>query len=106
MIIYLLHFHRPLHHARHYLGIATDLGARLEEHARGTGARIMAVLKERGIGWTLARTWCGTRKDEKQLKRRRDMPRVCPLCHGAKPGHLADPRKRTWRKPGKPTEAV
>lgn len=46
MIIYLLHFHRPLHHARHYLGIATDLGARLEEHARGTGARIMAVLKE------------------------------------------------------------
>jgi|SRR6267154_5443486 len=78
MIIYLLHFHRPLHHARHYLGIATDLGARLEEHARGTGARIMAVLKERGIGGTLARTWCGTRKDEKQLKRRRDMPRVCP----------------------------
>ncbi len=88
MIIYLLHFHRPIHHARHYLGITSDLAGRLATHAAGQGARLMAVVKERGIGWTLARTWAGTRKDERRLKDRNDMPRVCPLCGGRKRGDL------------------
>jgi predicted GIY-YIG superfamily endonuclease len=36
--IYLLHFERPFGHARHYLGSAEDLEARLTEHAADAGA--------------------------------------------------------------------
>lgn len=37
--IYLLHFARPVAHARHYLGSADDLAARLDEHEAGSGPR-------------------------------------------------------------------
>jgi hypothetical protein len=36
-ITYLLHFSRPYHHARHYLGSSANLGARIAAHARGRG---------------------------------------------------------------------
>jgi predicted GIY-YIG superfamily endonuclease len=35
MSIYLLHFDKPLHHAKHYLGLADDLEARLARHTAG-----------------------------------------------------------------------
>jgi predicted GIY-YIG superfamily endonuclease len=78
--VYLLHLDRPLSHARHYLGSTADLEARLEEHRRGTGARLMEVCKERGIGFTLARTWAGGRTLERQLKQQKGGPRLCPIC--------------------------
>ncbi len=31
--VYLLHLDKPLRHARHYVGLADDLAARLERHA-------------------------------------------------------------------------
>jgi hypothetical protein len=62
-IIYLLHLDRPYKHARHYLGWASNLEARLAPHADGTGANLLRVAKEAGIGWTLARTWPGDRLD-------------------------------------------
>ncbi len=62
--IYLLHFDEPLSHAKHYLG----------------WARIMEVLKERGIGFQLSRTWEGTRHDERKLKKGKNSPKLCPLC--------------------------
>jgi hypothetical protein len=53
-IVYLLHFDRPYRHARHYLGQwAQDLDARLADHDAGRGARLTAVVKAAGIGWTL-----------------------------------------------------
>ncbi len=59
--VYLLHFDRPYGHAGHYTGWTTDLTTRLAEHAAGHGARLLAVARAAGIGWTLARTWTGSR---------------------------------------------
>jgi predicted GIY-YIG superfamily endonuclease len=78
--IYLLHFDRPYRHARHYTGWTADLDARLAEHAAGRGARLLAVLRDAGIGWSLARTWPGTRARERQRKRTGGAARRCPTC--------------------------
>jgi len=71
--VYLLHFDRPFgtdrQQAKHYTGYAADLDARLAQHGTGNGARLLAVVHEAGIGWTLARTWPGGRARERQLKR-------------------------------------
>lgn len=82
--VYLLHFDRPYKHAKHYIGWTGDLDARLAEHRAGTGARLMAVLKEAGIGFQLAHTWSGSRVRERQLKVQGGASRCCPLC-GIKP---------------------
>ena len=81
--IYLLHLDTPLAHARHYVGLADDLDARLERHASGQGARMLAVCRERNITWTLARTWTGDRNFERWLKRKKGAAWFCPLCSGA-----------------------
>ncbi|MBO0885357.1 MAG: hypothetical protein J2P17_34495, partial [Mycobacterium sp.] len=64
--VYLLHFDRPYKHARHYLGWARDLETRLTAHQTGHGARLLEVIQQAGISWTLARTWPGTRIRERQ----------------------------------------
>jgi predicted GIY-YIG superfamily endonuclease len=49
-IIYLLHFSRRYKHAGHYIGwVAADLDARLAQHRRGSGARLLAVAQDAGI---------------------------------------------------------
>lgn len=78
--VYLLHFDRPLSHARHYMGWTSGLHERLAAHRDGRGARLTAVLREVGIGWKLARAWRGGRTDERRLKRRKEAPRLCPIC--------------------------
>ena len=80
MTVYLIHFDKPYKHARHYLGSASDLNARLEEHRAGHGARLIQVIQEAGITWRLARTWEGGRLLEHYLKMRKNSPRLCPLC--------------------------
>ncbi|HEX2174216.1 MAG TPA: endonuclease, partial [Dehalococcoidia bacterium] len=66
--VYLLHFDRPFGHARHYLGFARNIDARLAAHAAGHGARLTQVVRAAGIGWTLALSWDGaTRTDERRL---------------------------------------
>jgi len=83
-VVYLLHFEKPIsphHTTQHYLGYADDLHTRLAQHESGHGARLTQVALERGIGWTLARLWWGTRKTERQLKNRKEGPRLCPICH-------------------------
>jgi len=87
---YLLHFDRPYigangkGMARHYSGSATDLQARLAEHDKGQGARLLQVVKAAGITWRLARTWPGGRDRERQLKNQGGASRRCPEC-GVKP---------------------
>ena len=78
MTVYLLHFNEPYKHARHYVGVAKNLEARLAQHANGQGARLTQVVREAGIDWTLARTWEGDRKTERRKKNRG--ARHCPVC--------------------------
>lgn len=80
MTVYLIHFDRPYKHARHYLGSAKDLNARLAEHRSGHGARLIQVIQEAGITWRVARTWEGGRLLEYYLKARKNSPHLCPLC--------------------------
>ncbi|WP_330183831.1 hypothetical protein OHB26_09500 [Nocardia sp. NBC_01503] len=78
--VYLLHFDQPYRHARHYTGWTSDLESRLADHRDGRGARLMSVIREAGIGFSLARTWDGTRGRERQLKREGGASRRCPMC--------------------------
>lgn len=80
MTVYLIHFKRPLAHARHYLGSCEDLEKRLERHRQGRGARLMEVIKERGIEWECVRTWEGGRDVERKLKNQKHAWRHCPVC--------------------------
>ncbi len=57
-----------------------DLPARLEAHRNGRGARLMEVIKAAGIGFTLARTWPGTKHRERQIKTQGGASRHCPEC--------------------------
>lgn len=82
MAVYLLHFDAPLHHARHYIGYAKDIDARLDDHRTGNGARIMQAVADAGITWRLARVWPDAgRPYERQLKRQKHAARFCPICN-------------------------
>jgi predicted GIY-YIG superfamily endonuclease len=84
MQVYLLHFQSPIspsHTTQHYIGWAEDLESRITAHRNGRGARLCQVAKERGISFTVVRTWQGDRKLERQLKNRKNAPRLCPVCN-------------------------
>jgi predicted GIY-YIG superfamily endonuclease len=78
--IYLLHFDQPYKHARHYTGWTDNLPERLARHRHGQGARLMAVVRQAGIGFTLARTTSGNRDQERAIKNAGGAVRYCPLC--------------------------
>jgi hypothetical protein len=81
-VVYLVHFSEPYRHARHYTGWTVDLEARLAEHRAGRGARLLQVVAQAGIGWTLARTWEGnpaaraaTQAPRRRIQALPDLPR-------------------------------
>ena len=80
-MVYLIHFDRPLHHAKHYLGYCADgtLEVRLIRHRAGRGARLLAVLRELNIGWRVVRVFEGDRRFERRLKKGGSC-RLCPVC--------------------------
>ena len=96
MFIYLIHFDQPIGNpenrraqAQHYLGSTFRLDARMTEHLTGRGAAIMRAVREKGISWQIARIWPGDRAFERKLKRRKEGPKLCPLCRAAgQPGQL------------------
>lgn len=60
---------------------ASGLPKRLNDHATGHGARLLSVITDAGIGWTLARTWPNTtRTYERCLKNQGGASRRCPVC--------------------------
>jgi predicted GIY-YIG superfamily endonuclease len=79
-VIYMLHFSEPYKHARHYTGWTEDLFHRLDQHATGHGARLVAVIWQAGIGFTLTRICEGTRSTERAIKNEGGAPRYCPAC--------------------------
>lgn len=87
MCVYLIHFNEKIGNstnakgmAQHYTGSTNDLQARLREHAAGAGAKLMAAVVERGIGWELVATWEGGYDLEKQIKLSHNGTRRCPRC--------------------------
>lgn len=87
-MIYILHLDTPLHHARHYVGYSANkrtLNARIEHHRKGTAhCRFTEVLREKGIGFTLARVMEGDRTMERKIKRTKSVRDYCPICSGGK----------------------
>jgi hypothetical protein len=85
-MVYLIHFAKPFHHAKHYVGFSTDadsLPRRIERHASGRGSKLMAAVARAGIGFHVVRTWPdATRDDERKLKNAKNTPRFCPVCRG------------------------
>ena len=85
-VTYLIHLDRrlgsrhPNGSAGHYLGTTIDLDRRLATHREGRGARILAAANVRGIAYDVVRVWPGGREVERQLKRLRNSPRLCPRC--------------------------
>ena len=79
-VIYMLHFDQPYRHARHYVGWTEDLLDRLERHATGHGARLVAVIWDAGIGFTAVRICEGTRTTERAIKNAGGAVRYCPAC--------------------------
>ena len=80
-VIYMLHFDQPYRHARHYVGWTEDLLDRLDRHAAGHGARLMAVIWQAGIGFTLVRICEGTRHTERAIKHAGRRGPVLPGLH-------------------------
>jgi predicted GIY-YIG superfamily endonuclease len=77
----LFHCDQRYEHAGHYTGWAEDLDHRVAEHQAGRGARLIEVITQAGISFSLARTWPGvTRARERQLKRQGGASRHCPIC--------------------------
>jgi hypothetical protein len=90
---HLVHFSRPLGnmanvrgHATHYIGFTPDDGSgaglseRVAEHLAGDGARITKAALAQGIEIELVACWRAPLAFEKQLKRRKEAPRLCPIC--------------------------
>ena len=78
--VYLLHFERPYRgQSRHYLGYTLNLDERIALHRRGTACALTKVAFDRGIGFTVARTWPGTPKLKRQIKELGTV-NCCPLC--------------------------
>ena len=53
---------------------------RLDTHANGNGARLVAVIWQAGIGFTLIRICEGTRRRERAIKNAGGAVRYCPVC--------------------------
>jgi hypothetical protein len=82
---YLIHFDQPYGHARHYIGWCRVLSWRMAHHRAGTGARLLQVVNEAGIGWRCVWVWPMTdRRFERRLKNRGGAAGICPRC-GSKP---------------------
>ena len=87
--IYLIHFSEPLicggRTAQHYMGSTIlPVEERMKRHANGDGAKLMRLVKEAGIAWSVARTWDTTKEEryrfERQMKKGHNYKRLCPTC--------------------------
>lgn len=83
--IYVLHFHKPLGHSRHYTGSTKRLRERLTVHAQGHGSRLTRELFKRGIGWTLGGLFQASndwmRRIERLSKDHHQAAHFCRFCH-------------------------
>lgn len=83
-------------YARHYLGWTEgDVDDRLAVHLSGQGSPLVRAVVAAGIEVELARTWTeADRHFERQLKKRREAPRLCPVCCAREGKTPRDPAPR------------
>lgn len=83
MAVYVLHLDPPYVHAAHYIGWTPANGARrrVREHREGKGSGLIRAAVAAGCEIRLAHVFNkGGRDFERNLKKRRDVRRWCPLC--------------------------
>lgn len=83
-MIYLIHFDKPLAHARHYIGMVAShehLERRMHQHRTGRGAKLLDACNRAGIPYRVVRTMNGGRLRERRLKNRKNGPKLCPICN-------------------------
>lgn len=100
--VYLIHLHHPLgqpqtahqraqhglpprqqpytSHAQHYIGWCSNLAARIQAHQLGRGSKLLAAAHRQGIPFHIVRAWHSGPDFERTLKRRKESPRLCPIC--------------------------
>jgi predicted GIY-YIG superfamily endonuclease len=94
--VYLLHFSANFSHARHYIGYADDIEARVEEHRKGRGACLVRAVVAANITVECVRTWPRQkRKFERKLKNRKGANFLCPICNPLHWATNASLRKRS-----------
>ncbi len=82
MAVYLIHFQERYKHAGHYLGYSSSLEERIQAHRDNRGARLLEVVNEVGIAWSVVRVWLdGDYALEQQLKARHNSRLLCPRCN-------------------------
>jgi predicted GIY-YIG superfamily endonuclease len=90
--VYLLHFDRPYHHARHYVGFTRNLARRTARHRAGNGSPLIEAASNAGIEFTVARVWHNvTLRFERRVHNMR-VKFLCPLCVGRRKAFPARPR--------------
>jgi hypothetical protein len=89
--LYLLHFDPPyavpvdggrwIKTAGHYLGsTGGDVDERVALHLRGQGSPLVRAAVDAGCAVELVAIGAGGRKEEREIKRHRHLPRWCPRC--------------------------
>jgi predicted GIY-YIG superfamily endonuclease len=81
--VYVLHIEPPYQHAAHYIGYTSrpEVETRVAEHLAGRGSPLIRAALAAGHKITIAHKWhCGTREFERDLKNRKETPRLCRLC--------------------------
>jgi len=85
-IVYGLHFMKPLsdtHTSQHYLGscLKENFHKRLKLHRKGQSyVPYIREYTKKNISFVVFATWDGDRVTERQLKNRKNTPRLCPIC--------------------------
>lgn len=84
--IYLIHYSaRTAAGRQHYLGWSSDVNRRYAQHRAGYGAQQTRKAVAEGLKLTLAKTWRGTPRQEREMKEehrrvRRGYSNLCPFC--------------------------
>jgi predicted GIY-YIG superfamily endonuclease len=86
--VYLIHAHKKLHHAQHYIGYSSNIAVRIAMHKQGHGSKLIKAFNDNGITWEVARIWQGeTRTFERMLHDSKRSPYLCPICNQQRIAH-------------------
>ena len=108
--LYLIHAEVRYGHAGHYLGVTQrdSLLPRLAEHLTGQGSVLVQLFAEACKIDTpeelerrlVVAVWSGTRGEERRLKNRGGLSRICPICRTARGQKLYTPNPLMRRSNG------